>query len=171
MAKTNTLVEIKDIHKSFGPLEVLKGVDFSVSEGEVVCLIGRSGSGKSTLLRCINLLEHADSGTIKVFGEDILHTKNVNAYRAKVGMCFQQFNLFNNMNVLKNCVTPQIKVLGRSKKEAQETAMKHLREVGMENLAARNSVSRLRAPSAWTRSSCCSTSRHRRWIRRWSEKC
>ncbi len=128
MAKTNTLVEIKDIHKSFGPLEVLKGVDFSVSEGEVVCLIGRSGSGKSTLLRCINLLEHADSGTIKVFGEDILHTKNVNAYRAKVGMCFQQFNLFNNMNVLKNCVTPQIKVLGRSKKEAQETAMKHLRE-------------------------------------------
>ena len=135
MAKTNTLVEIKDIHKSFGPLEVLKGVDFSVSEGEVVCLIGRSGSGKSTLLRCINLLEHADSGTIKVFGEDILHTKNVNAYRAKVGMCFQQFNLFNNMNVLKNCVTPQIKVLGRSKKEAQETAMKHLREVGMENFA------------------------------------
>ncbi len=113
MAKTNTLVEIKDIHKSFGPLEVLKGVDFSVSEGEVVCLIGRSGSGKSTLLRCIN----------------------VNAYRAKVGMCFQQFNLFNNMNVLKNCVTPQIKVLGRSKKEAQETAMKHLREVGMENFA------------------------------------
>ncbi len=135
MAKTNTLVEIKNIHKSFGPLEVLKGVDFSVSEGEVVCLIGRSGSGKSTLLRCINLLEHADSGTIKVFGEDILHTKNVNAYRAKVGMCFQQFNLFNNMNVLKNCVTPQIKVLGRSKKEAQETAMKHLREVGMENFA------------------------------------
>ncbi len=135
MVKTNTLVEIKDIHKSFGPLEVLKGVDFSVSEGEVVCLIGRSGSGKSTLLRCINLLEHADSGTIKVFGEDILHTKNVNAYRAKVGMCFQQFNLFNNMNVLKNCVTPQVKVLGRSKKEAQEKAMKHLREVGMENFA------------------------------------
>ena len=93
-----SLVEIHNIHKSFGSLEVLKGVDFNVNEGEVVCLIGQSGSGKSTLLRCINLLEKPDDGIIKVFDEDILHTKDINAYRAKVGMCFQQFNLFNNKN-------------------------------------------------------------------------
>ena len=73
----NPLVEIKDIHKSFGPLEVLKGVDFSVNQGEVVCLIGKSGSGKSTLLRCINLLETPDSGMIHVFGEDVLSIKDV----------------------------------------------------------------------------------------------
>ena len=96
-----SLVEIHNIHKSFGSLEVLKGVDFNVNEGEVVCLIGRSGSGKSTLLRCINLLEKPDDGIIKVFDEDILHTKDINAYRAKVGMCFQQFNLFNNKNVIE----------------------------------------------------------------------
>ena len=77
------LVEIENIHKRFGSLEVLKGVDFHVNEGEVVCLIGRSGSGKSTLLRCINLLEKPADGVIRVFGEDILHTKDVNAYRAK----------------------------------------------------------------------------------------
>jgi putative lysine transport system ATP-binding protein len=130
------LVEIKDIHKSFGRLEVLKGVDFNVNEGEVVVLIGRSGSGKSTLLRCINLLEKPDSGVIRVFGNDILHTKNVNAYRAQVGMCFQQFNLFNNMNVLQNCVKPQMKVLHVSRHEAEEKAMKLLARVGMEKFAS-----------------------------------
>lgn len=129
------IVEIKDIHKSFGKLEVLKGVDFNVYEKEVVCLVGRSGSGKSTLLRCINLLERADQGTIRVFGEDILHTKDVNAYRAKVGMCFQQFNLFTNMNVLENCVKPQCLVLKRSKEEARKIAMRHLDEVGMRQFA------------------------------------
>lgn len=129
------LVEIHDIHKRFGTLEVLKGVDFSANEGEVVCLIGRSGSGKSTLLRCINLLERADSGVIKVFGEDILKTKDVNAYRAKVGMCFQQFNLFSNMNVLENCIRPQRMVLKRSREAARETAIRHLKEVGMEQFA------------------------------------
>ena len=102
ISESSSMVEIRNVHKSFGSLQVLKGVDFDVREGEVVTLIGRSGSGKSTLLRCINLLEKPDSGEIRVFGEDILHTKNVNAYRAKVGMCFQQFNLFRNMNVLQN---------------------------------------------------------------------
>ncbi len=130
-----SLVEIRNIHKSFGNLEVLKGVDFSVDEGEVVCLIGRSGSGKSTLLRCINLLEKPDDGSIKVFGEDILHTKDVNQYRAKVGMCFQQFNLFSNMNVLENCVKPQMKVHHVSKAEAAEKAMHYLEKVGMKNFA------------------------------------
>jgi putative lysine transport system ATP-binding protein len=129
------VVEIKDIHKSFGALEVLKGVDFSVNEGEVVCLIGRSGSGKSTLLRCINLLEKPDKGVITVFGGDILHTRNVNAYRAKVGMCFQQFNLFNNMNVLENCVYPQRKVRKISKEEAEKNALHYLDKVGMRQFA------------------------------------
>lgn len=125
------LVEIRNIHKSFGTLEVLKGIDFSVDEGEVVCLIGRSGSGKSTMLRCINLLEIPDSGEIRVFGENILENRDVNSYRAKVGMCFQQFNLFTNMNVLENCVRPQIKVLKRAKKEAEEKALQLLAKVGM----------------------------------------
>lgn len=132
---SETLVYIQNIHKSFGKLEVLKGIDFSVQEGEVVCLIGKSGSGKSTLLRCINLLEKPDSGSIKVFNEDILHTKNVNAYRSKVGMCFQQFNLFNNMNVLNNCVKPQMKVHHVSKEEAIQTAMFYLKKVGMDQFA------------------------------------
>lgn len=130
-----SLVEIHNIHKSFGSLEVLKGVDFNVNEGEVVCLIGRSGSGKSTLLRCINLLEKQDDGVIKVFGEDILHTKNINAYRAKVGMCFQQFNLFNNKNVIENCILPQVKVLKISREEAKEKAMMYLKKVGMDAFA------------------------------------
>ena len=129
------LVEIENIHKRFGSLEVLKGVDFHVNEGEVVCLIGRSGSGKSTLLRCINLLEKPDDGVIRVFGEDILHTKDVNAYRAKVGMCFQQFNLFSNMDVLQNCVMPQMKVLKKNKEEAVKTALYYLNKVGMADFA------------------------------------
>jgi len=127
------IIEIKNIHKHFNHLEVLKGVDFSVNEGEVVCLIGRSGSGKSTLLRCINLLEIPDDGSIEVFGEDILHTKDINKYRKRVGMCFQQFNLFNNMNVLQNCVKPQLKVLKIDKQQATDKAIKYLTKVGMEN--------------------------------------
>ncbi len=129
------LVEIRNVHKKFGNLEVLKGVDFQVEEGQVVCLIGRSGSGKSTLLRCINLLEIPDDGEIVVFGENILKNKDINSYRAKVGMCFQQFNLFNNMNVLENCVLPQMKVLKVSRKEAEEKALYYLKKVGMESFA------------------------------------
>lgn len=126
-----TLVEIRNIHKSFDTLEVLKGIDFSVDEGEVVSLIGRSGSGKSTMLRCINLLEIPDSGEIRVFGENIMENRDVNSYRAKVGMCFQQFNLFTNMNVLENCVRPQTKVLKRTRKEAEKKALQLLAKVGM----------------------------------------
>ncbi len=132
------IVEIKNIHKKFGNLEVLKGIDFSVNEGEVVTLIGKSGSGKSTLLRCINLLEKPDEGSIVVFDKDIIHTKDINAYRATVGMCFQQFNLFNNMNVLENCMKPQMKVLHVSKQEAYETAIKYLTKVGMQDFIHAN---------------------------------
>lgn len=137
-----SIVEIKNIYKSFGSLEVLKGVDFNVEEGEVVCLIGRSGSGKSTLLRCINLLDTPDAGVIKVFDEDILNTKNVNAYRAQVGMCFQQFNLFNNMNILENCIMPQVKVLKTSREEAKKRAIYYLEKVGMMDFA-NQSVNRI----------------------------
>ena len=129
------LVEIRNIHKRFGKLEVLKGVDFSVRQGEVVCLIGRSGSGKSTLLRCINLLELPDEGEIRVFGENILANRDINAYRSKVGMCFQQFNLFNNLNVLDNCVIPQMSVLKKGRRQAEETAMSFLNKVGMAQFA------------------------------------
>ncbi|MEG0359955.1 MAG: ATP-binding cassette domain-containing protein, partial [Anaerorhabdus sp.] len=124
------LIEIRNIHKSFGNLEVLKGIDFTVEKNNVVCLIGASGSGKSTLLRCINMLETADEGEIKMNGENVLNCKDVNKYRSHVGMVFQQFNLFNNMSVIKNCTVAQMKVLGRSKEEAEEKAMKYLRKVG-----------------------------------------
>ena len=113
----------------------MKGIDFSVYEKEVVVLIGASGSGKSTMLRCINLLEKPDSGKIIAFGKDIIESKDVNAYRAKVGMCFQQFNLFNNMNVLNNCIKPQMKVLKVSKEEAINTAMHYLKKVKMDAFA------------------------------------
>lgn len=129
------VIEIKKIQKSFGALEVLKSVDFSVNQGEVVCLIGASGSGKSTLLRCINLLETPDGGEIIVHGEDVTKIKNANKYRSKVGMVFQSFNLFNNMSVIKNCMIAQMKVLNRSEAEAREKAMLYLKKVGMEAFA------------------------------------
>ncbi len=132
------LIKIKDVHKSFDHLEVLKGVSFEVNKNDVVCLIGASGSGKSTMLRCLNLLEVADSGEIIVDGQDILHTKDINAYRAKVGMVFQQFNLFNNMTVLKNCMLAQQKVLKRNAADAQEKALYFLKKVGMDSFAHAN---------------------------------
>jgi len=126
------IIEIKHLKKSFGDNEILKDIDFSVNKGEVVCIIGASGSGKSTLLRCINLLEKPSGGEIIYKGESILDNKhNVYKYRTKLGMVFQQFNLFNNHNVLSNCVVGQTKVLKRSKAEAEEVAMKYLNVVGM----------------------------------------
>ena len=126
------IIDVKHLSKSFGNHDVLTDIDFSVDKGEVVCIIGSSGSGKSTLLRCINLLETPDGGEIIYKDENILdHKMNIAAYRAKMGMVFQQFNLFNNMNVLKNCEVGQIEVLKRSKPEAKETAMKYLETVGM----------------------------------------
>ncbi len=127
------VVDIQHLSKSFGMNEVLKDIDFSVNKGEVVCIIGSSGSGKSTLLRCINLLEKPSGGQIIYQGENILDDKHdIYAYRTKLGMVFQQFNLFNNHNVLSNCVVGQIKLLKRSKEEAEKVAMKYLKVVGME---------------------------------------
>lgn len=127
------VIEIQHLRKSFGTHEVLKDIDFSVNKGEVVCIIGSSGSGKSTLLRCVNLLEKPSGGEIIYNGENILDDKhNIYAYRTKLGMVFQQFNLYNNHNVLSNCTVGQIKVLKRSKEEAEKIAMKYLNVVGME---------------------------------------
>ena len=126
------ILEVRNIHKSFGENEVLKGIDFSVNEGEVITIIGSSGSGKSTLLRCLNLLEEPNSGEIFFEGKNVLD-KNVdqNNHRKNLGMVFQQFNLFDNMNVLKNCTIGQIKVLKKSQKDAEEKAKYYLNLVGM----------------------------------------
>ena len=129
------VISVKDVKKSFDHLDVLKGISFTVNEGEVVCLIGPSGSGKSTMLRCINLLEDIDSGVITVLGEDISKLGDINAFRSKVGMVFQQFNLFNNMNVLDNCIIAQKRVLKIPVDEAKKRALEHLKNVGMADFA------------------------------------
>jgi putative lysine transport system ATP-binding protein len=127
------VIDIQHLSKSFGTHEVLKDIDFSVNKGEVVCIIGSSGSGKSTLLRCVNLLEKPSGGQIIYKGENILDDQHdIHAYRTRLGMVFQQFNLFDNHNVLSNCVVGQIKVLKRSKEEAEKVALKYLKVVGME---------------------------------------
>lgn len=127
-----SILKIKNLHKSFGENEVLKGVDFHVNEGEVITLIGSSGSGKSTLLRCLNLLEEPNIGEIIFEEKNILADKtNQNEHRKNLGMVFQEFNLFNNMNVLKNCTIGQTKVLKRSIEEATEKAKHYLNLVGM----------------------------------------
>ncbi|MET1014290.1 MAG: amino acid ABC transporter ATP-binding protein [Paenisporosarcina sp.] len=127
------VIDIQHLSKSFGNHEVLKDIDFSVHKGEVVCIIGSSGSGKSTLLRCLNLLEKPSGGQIIYHGENILEEKyDIQAYRKKLGMVFQQFNLFNNHNVLNNCVVGQVKVLKRSREEAEKIAMQYLKVVGMD---------------------------------------
>ena len=125
------VIQIKNLKKSFGEREVLKDINFDVHKGEVVCIIGCSGSGKSTLLRCINLLETPTAGTILYHGENILTSGKTHKYCAKVGMVFQQFNLFNNLNVLENCVVGQLKVLKKDRKEAEERAKRYLEQVGM----------------------------------------
>jgi putative lysine transport system ATP-binding protein len=128
----DTILEIRHLSKSFGKNEVLTDIDFTVSEGDVTSIIGASGSGKSTLLRCVNLLETPTSGEIIYRGTNIKKIKGgAPAYRTKVGMVFQSFNLFNNMSVLKNCMVGQQRVLGRSKEEARAEAMKYLEKVGM----------------------------------------
>ncbi|MTI80207.1 MAG: amino acid ABC transporter ATP-binding protein [Firmicutes bacterium] len=127
------VIDVQHLSKSFGAHEVLKDIDFSVVKGEVVCIIGSSGSGKSTLLRCVNLLEKPSGGQIIYNGENILDDKHdIYAYRTNLGMVFQQFNLFNNHNVLNNCVVGQLKVLKRSRQEAEKVAMKYLQVVGMD---------------------------------------
>ena len=127
-----TVVEIKNLHKSFGQNQVLKGVDLKVDRGEVISIIGSSGSGKSTFLRCINMLDWPTSGEILYNGNNVLASGyDVTKYRAKMGMVFQSFNLFQNLTVLENCVVGQIKVGKKSRVEAEKVAMEFLIKVGM----------------------------------------
>ncbi len=127
----SSVISVNNLKKSFGENEILKGINFSVNTGDVTCIIGASGSGKSTLLRCINLLEEPTGGEIIYKGQNILETKNIPAYRSKVEMVFQSFNLFDNMTVLKNCMIGQRKVLGLDKDTAEKQAMHYLEKVGM----------------------------------------
>ena len=126
------ILQVNHLSKSFGSNLVLKDIDFTVSTGDVISIIGASGSGKSTLLRCINLLETPTSGEILYHGRNVL-SRGTNApeYRSHVGMVFQSFNLFNNMTVLENCMAGQMKVLKRGKEEARAHAMEYLERVGM----------------------------------------
>jgi polar amino acid transport system ATP-binding protein len=125
-------IEIRDLHKHFGSLEVLKGIDFEIAPGEVVCVIGPSGSGKSTLLRCVNRLEEPTAGTILIEGEDITDPDaDIDAVRTKIGMVFQQFNLFPHLDVLRNLTIAQRKVLRRSQEEADRVARDVLERVGL----------------------------------------
>jgi polar amino acid transport system ATP-binding protein len=130
------VVEIRGLHKSFGEREVLRGIDLRVDAGDVVCVIGPSGSGKSTLLRCTNLLEQPTAGTIKLLGVDVTDPDvDIDRVRAHVGMVFQAFNLFPHMTVLGNITLAQRKVLGRSKAEATEVALRNLEHVGLADRA------------------------------------
>ena len=132
MTENNTVIELKDLRKSFGKVDVLKGIDMKVAKGEVVAIIGSSGSGKSTMLRCINLLETPTGGEILWHGKNVqTEIESLYKYRASVGMVFQQFNLYNNLTVLQNCTLPQIKVLHRSREEAEQNAKAYLERVGM----------------------------------------
>jgi polar amino acid transport system ATP-binding protein len=126
------LVEIRDLHKSFGSNHVLRGIDFTVRQGEVVCVIGPSGSGKSTLLRCVNLLEQPERGQVFVRGEDITDRDcHLDDARKHIGMVFQQFNLFPHLSVLANCTIAQTTVLKRKSAEAEQVARANLDRVGL----------------------------------------
>ena len=132
METSNPILEINHLVKTFGDNEVLKDIDFTTEEGDVICIIGSSGSGKSTLLRCVNMLETPTSGEILHKGSRINDSASkLNEYRSKVGMVFQSFNLFNNMTVLENCMIGVTSVLKKDKKYAEDVAKRYLKKVGM----------------------------------------
>lgn len=126
------LIEVNHLRKSYGAREVLKDIHFSVKKGEVVTIIGSSGSGKSTLLRCLNVLEEPNDGEILYRQQNILAPNyDINQYRTHIGMVFQSFNLFNNLNVLDNCTVGPVKVLGKSLEATRQLARQYLEQVGM----------------------------------------
>ncbi len=130
--KTTPMIETRNLHKYFGELEVLKGINMTVNEGEVVCMIGSSGSGKSTLLRCINYLEKKNQGDILIEGEKVEETpKAINAMRQKVGMVFQRFHLFPHKTAVENVMEGPVTVKGMEKEEARALALKLLEKVGL----------------------------------------
>ena len=133
---TKPIIEVKDLKKSFGTLQVLKGINTEVQKGEVVVVIGPSGSGKSTFLRCLNLLETPTAGSIYVDGAEITDPKcDINLHRQKMGMGFQHFNLFNNMTILRNMTLAPMTLLKKSKEDAEARALALLRRVGLEDKA------------------------------------
>ena len=133
---TKPIIEVKDLKKSFGTLQVLKGINTEVQRGEVVVVIGPSGSGKSTFLRCLNLLETPTAGSIYVDGAEITDPKcDINLHRQKMGMVFQHFNLFNNMTILRNMTLAPMTLLKKSKEDAEAQALALLRRVGLEDKA------------------------------------
>ncbi len=135
-ADSKVLIEVKNLEKSFGEIEVLKGINTDIKKGEVVVVIGPSGSGKSTFLRTLNLLEAPTGGNIYFEGTDITDPKvNINLHRRKMGMVFQQFNLFPHMNILKNMSIAPIKLLNLSKEEAEKNALELLDKVGLKDRA------------------------------------
>jgi polar amino acid transport system ATP-binding protein len=130
------MIKIHDLHKSFGTLEVLKGIDFEVGRGEVVCVIGPSGSGKSTLLRCINMLEQPTAGRVLVGGADVTDPDaDIDAIRRRIGMVFQQFNLFPHLTATENVTIAQRRVLRRGRAEAERVAAENLERVGLADKA------------------------------------
>ncbi len=130
--KNNNVIEIRHLQKQFGDHVVLRDINLSVNKGETVSVIGASGSGKSTMLRCINLLEEPTNGEILFHGENIQTSDiKLSQYRARVGMVFQSFNLFNNMTALENCITGQVSVLKRDREKAKQVALHYLEKVGM----------------------------------------
>lgn len=132
----NAVIEVRELKKSFGELDVLKGINTVINKGDVVFVIGPSGSGKSTFLRCLNLLEEPTGGQILFEGEDITDPKNdINLHRRKMGMVFQQFNLFPHMTIMKNLTIAPMKLLGKSKDEAEKQACTLLERVGLANRA------------------------------------
>ena len=130
------IISIQNIGKTFGKNIVLRDISLNVKKGEVITIIGSSGSGKSTLLRCINRLEEADNGAIYYNGTNILDNEtDINKIRESIGMCFQSFNLFNNMNVIENCTLALRKIKKMDKNSANEIALHYLEKVGMKNFA------------------------------------
>ncbi|WP_332506770.1 amino acid ABC transporter ATP-binding protein [Peptostreptococcus sp.] len=132
MSENNALLEIKDLHKSFGNLDVIKGVDLEIDKGDILVIVGPSGSGKSTVLRCMNLLENPTSGDIIFEGESIVNNKKaIDKVREKIGMVFQNFNLFPNKTIIDNIILAPMKVKGKSKEEATKKAEELLNRVGL----------------------------------------
>jgi len=133
----NPEIEVRGLHKSFGTNEVLRGIDLEIGQGEVVCVIGPSGSGKSTLLRCVNLLEEPTEGRVFVGGTEVTDPDvDIDAVRRRIGMVFQQFNLFPHLTVTENLTLPQRRVLRRDKAAAEKVAAENLRRVGLSEKAA-----------------------------------
>lgn len=143
------ILQVQHLQKKYGDHTVLKDISFDINKGEVMTIIGPSGGGKSTMLRCINLLEEPSNGKILFHGNNILDSHfDRNKFRSKVGMVFQQFNLFNNKNVLQNCMIGQEMVLGRSKEEAKKIAIENLKKGAFLNCKASTTI-------WWTATTCC----------------